>query len=97
MLSLLEEQSFSLRKQNIKLEKLLDQIDFIRVRLDAPKLDSFYDLSQVCRLLGLSKRTVQRLRAQKKLHYFVIAGRSYYPKKETDQFVELYRTGKSLK
>jgi len=87
------ELSFSQRRILVKLDQLLDSVDFIRVRMDAPKLDSFYDLSQVCSLLNVSKRTVQRLRSTNRIKYFVISGRTYYPKKETDQFIQHYRAG----
>lgn len=97
ILKALDEIEFSSRKLNIKVDKMFDILEFIRVRMDAPKIDSFYDLSQVCRLLGVSKRTVQRFRTEGKLKYFVISGRTHYPKTDTDAFVEKYRTGKFIK
>ena len=63
---------------------------FDRIERTLERMDN-YDL---CRLLGITKRTLARYRQKKLVTYYMIDGRTYYKASEVEAF--LNQKGKSL-
>ena len=56
--------------------------------------DTLLDNYDLCRLLGVTKRTLARYRQKKLIRYYMIDGRTYYKASEIQEFLQM--KGKSL-
>ena len=65
------------------IEKKLDRIIRIKSVLDG---DELIDNQDLCQLLGVTKRTVQRYRNLKLIPFYKIDGKMYYRKSEVMDF-----------
>lgn len=74
-----------------KLERAFERINRLKDCLDGDTLLDNYDL---CRLLGVTKRTLARYRQKKLIRYYMIDGRTYYKASEIQEFLQI--KGKSL-
>lgn len=68
-----------------KVDKSLDRIGKVRDCFDGDALLDNYDL---CKLLGVTKRTLARYRQKKLVSYYLIDGRTYYKASEIQQFLQ---------
>lgn len=82
-------------------ERILVKIDHISSRLNAienilesPFSKSFdkeyYTMDEVCRMLNVSKRTLQRYRSNRMIRYFKKNNQTYYPKADFEKFLSTY-------
>lgn len=74
-----------------KLERAFERMNRLKDCLDGDTLLDNYDL---CRLLGVTKRTLARYRQKKLIRYYMIDGRTYYKASEIQEFFQI--KGKSL-
>lgn len=74
-----------------KLERAFERMNRLKDCLDGDTLLDNYDL---CRLLGVTKRTRARYRQKKLIRYYMIDGRTYYKASEIQEFLQI--KGKSL-
>ena len=74
-----------------KLERAFERMNRLKDCLDGDTLLDNYDL---CRLLGVTKRTLARYRHKKLIRYYMIDGRTYYKASEIQEFLQI--KGKSL-
>ncbi len=74
-----------------KIDRTLERMNKLKDCLDGDTLLDNYDL---CRLLGITKRTLARYRQKKLVTYYMIDGRTYYKASEVEAF--LNQKGKSL-
>lgn len=74
-----------------KLERAFERMNRLKDSLDGDTLLDNYDL---CRLLGVTKRTLARYRQKKLIRYYMIDGRTYYKASEIQEFLQI--KGKSL-
>ena len=58
-----------------RIERALERMNKLKECLDGDTLLDTYDL---CRLLGITKRTLARYRQKKLVTYYMIDGRTYY-------------------
>lgn len=66
-----------------KIEKTLAQMNKLKECLDGDTLLDNYDM---CKLLGVTKRTLARYRQRKLVTYYMIDGRTYYKASEVEDF-----------
>jgi len=69
----------------IALERKLDRMSKIKEAMDGDKLLDNHDL---CMLLGVTKRTLQRYRQMHKIIYYRIDGKTYYKASEIEEFLQ---------
>lgn len=81
----------SLMERFDKMERAFERMNKLKDCLDGDTLLDNYDL---CRLLGVTKRTLARYRQKKLIRYYMIDGRTYYKASETQEFLQM--KGKSL-
>lgn len=74
-----------------RLDRTLERMNKQKACLEGDTLLDNYDL---CRLLGVTKRTLARYRQKKLVTYYMIDGRTYYKASEIEAF--LNRKGKPL-
>lgn len=74
-----------------KLERAFERMNRLKDCLDGDTLLDNYDL---CRLLGVTKRTLARYRQKNLIRYYMIDGRTYYKASEIQEFLQI--KGKSL-
>lgn len=74
-----------------KLERAFERMNRLKDCLDGDTLLDNYDL---CRLLGVTKRTLARYRQKKLIRYYMIDERTYYKASEIQEFLQI--KGKSL-
>jgi hypothetical protein len=67
------------------MERKLDRMTRIKDAMDGDKLLDNHDL---CMLLGVTKRTLQRYRQLKKVVYYKIDGKTYYKASEIQEFLK---------
>jgi hypothetical protein len=67
--------------------KKLDRMINVKNAMDGDKLLDNHDL---CMLLGVTKRTLQRYRQLKKIIYYKIDGKTYYKSSEIQDFLKKY-------
>lgn len=81
----------SLMERFDKMERAFERMNKLKDCLDGDTLLDNYDL---CRLLGITKRTLARYRQKKLIRYYMIDGRTYYKASEIQEFLQM--KGKSL-
>lgn len=81
----------SLMERFDKMERAFERMNKLKDCLDGDTLLDNYDL---CRLLGVTKRTLARYRQKKLIRYYMIDGRTYYKASEIQDFLQM--KGKSL-
>lgn len=74
-----------------KMERAFERMNKLKDCLDGDTLLDNYDL---CRLLGVTKRTLARYRQKKLIRYYMIDGRTYYKASEMQEFLQM--KGKSM-
>lgn len=74
-----------------RMERTLERMNRLKDCLDGDTLLDNYDL---CRLLGVTKRTLARYRQKKLIRYYMIDGRTYYKASEIQEFLQM--KGKAL-
>ena len=74
-----------------KIDRALERMNKLKDCLDG---DTLLDNHDLCRLLGITKRTLARYRQKKLVTYYMIDGRTYYKASEVEAF--LNQKGKSL-
>ena len=82
---------FQIMERFDKIDRALERMNKLKDCLDGDTLLDNYDL---CRLLGITKRTLARYRQKKLVTYYMIDGRTYYKASEVQDF--LSRKGKVL-
>ena len=81
----------SLMERFDKMERAFERMNKLKDCLDGDTLLDNYDL---CRLLGVTKRTLARYRQKKLIRYYMIDGRTYYKASEIQEILQM--KGKSL-
>ena len=81
----------SLMERFDKMERAFERMNKLKDCLDGDTLLDNYDL---CRLLGVTKRTLARYRQKKLIRYYMIDGRTYYKASEIQELLQM--KGKSL-
>jgi hypothetical protein len=74
------------------MDKKLDRMTRVKDAMDGDKLLDNYDM---CMLLGVTKRTLQRYRQLKKVVYYKIDGKTYYKSSEVQEFLKKHTEGPS--
>jgi hypothetical protein len=74
------------------MDKKLDRMTRVKDAMDGDKLLDNYDM---CMLLGVTKRTLQRYRQLKKVVYYKIDGKTYYKSSEVQEFLKKHNEGQS--
>lgn len=74
-----------------RIDKTLERMNKLKECLEGDTLLDNYDL---CRLLGITKRTLARYRQKKLVTYYMIDGRTYYKASEIEAFLK--QKGRSL-
>lgn len=74
-----------------KMERAFERMSRLKNCLEGDTLLDNYDL---CRLLGVTKRTIARYRQKKLIRYYMIDGRTYYKASEIHEFLRM--KGKAL-
>lgn len=69
----------------MKIHDKLERMTKVKEVLDGDKL---LDNQDMCMLLGISKRTLQRYRQKKKVVYYMIDGKPYYKASEIKNFLK---------
>ena len=67
------------------MDKKLDRMNKVKDAMDGDKLLDNHDL---CMLLGVTKRTLQRYRYLNKIVYYRIDGKTYYKASEIQDFLK---------
>lgn len=73
------------------MERAFERMNKLKDCLDGDTLLDNYDL---CRLLGVTKRTLARYRQKNLIRYYMIDGRTYYKASEMQEFLKM--KGKSM-
>ena len=68
-----------------KVDLTLERMNKVKGCLDGDTLLENHDL---CRLLGVTKRTLARYRQKKLIRYYMIDGRTYYKASEIGDFLK---------
>ena len=85
------------------MRRIMERREAIEQRQKPPKAQEYptlengeklFDNYDLCRLLGITKRTLARYRQKKLVTYYMIDGRTYYKASEVEAF--LNQKGKSL-
>ena len=71
----------------IAMEKKLDRMTNVKDAMDGDKLLDNHDL---CMLLGVTKRTLQRYRQLQKIIFYRIDGKTYYKASEIQEFLQRF-------
>lgn len=66
-------------------DKTLERILTVRGFLDGDKL---LDNQDICTLLGVTKRTLQRYRQKNLISYYLIKGKAYYKASEVEKMLK---------
>ncbi|NDW19903.1 DNA-binding protein [Dysgonomonas sp. 216] len=74
-----------------KIESILSRNHVIKECLDG---DTLLDNQDLCKLLGVTKRTLQRYRDEGKITFYMIHGKTYYKKSEIMDFFKAFKRGK---
>lgn len=69
-----------------RIEKKLERMNKIKECFDGDTLLDNYDL---CKLLGVTYRTLARYRQKKLVRYYMIDGRTYYKASEINDFLKM--------
>ena len=72
------------------MDKKLDRMTRVKDAMDGDKLLDNHDM---CMLLGVTKRTLQRYRQLKKVIYYRLDGKTYYKASEIQEFLKRYHKG----
>jgi hypothetical protein len=82
---------------SIEFQQIMDKLDIMDRKLDrmtrvkdAMDGDKLLDNHDLCMLLGVTKRTLQRYRQLKKIIYYKIDGKTYYKSSEIQEFLKKY-------
>lgn len=81
----------SLMERLDRMERAFERMNRLKDCLNGDTLLDNYDL---CRLLGVTKRTLARYRQKKLIRYYMIDGRTYYKASEMQEFLQM--KGKSF-
>lgn len=86
-----------------KLEQIMAKLDAIEGKLDRINKvnevldgDKMLDNQDLCLLLGITKRTLQRYRHLKKITYYKIDGRTCYRTSDVKKFLENFEVRSEL-
>lgn len=79
-----------IRKQMNRMEEKLDSS--LRVK-DCLNGDSLMDNADLCRLLGVTKRTLQRYRQLHLIKYYSVEGKTLYKSSEVAEFIDTFEKG----
>ena len=71
------------------IDRKLDRMSNVKDAMDGDKLLDNHDL---CLLLGVTKRTLQRYRQYKKITYYKIDGKTYYKASEVQEFLKRHKS-----
>lgn len=77
-----------------RFDKIEDRLSRMNRQTSALDGDRLLDNQDMCKLLGVTKRTLARYRQKKLVTYYMIDGRTYYKASEVQDF--LNRKGKTL-
>jgi DNA-binding transcriptional regulator YhcF (GntR family) len=78
-----------------KLEVIIRKLNrMIRVK-EAMNGDKLLDNHDLCMLLGVTKRTLQRYRQLEKITYYKIDGKTYYKASEIQEFLKKFNDRKN--
>ena len=69
------------------MDQKLDRMTKVKNAMDGDKLLDNHDL---CMLLGVTKRTLQRYRQLQKITFYRIDGKTYYKASEIQEFLQKY-------
>jgi len=73
-----------------KLDSIDSKIDRMTKVKDVMDGDKLLDNHDLCMLLGVTKRTLQRYKQLKKIIYYKIDGKTYYKASEVQEFLKRY-------
>ena len=87
-------------KNKSEFQQIMDRLDTMDKKLDrmirvknAMDGDKLLDNHDMCILLGVTKRTLQRYRQLKKVIYYRLDGKTYYKASEIQEFLKRYHKG----
>jgi len=69
----------------VKLEKLEAMLKKLTEKKDMLKSDDLMDNTDMCLLLGITKRTLQRYRQKGVVPYYMMSGKPYYKPEEVQE------------
>jgi hypothetical protein len=82
-------------------QQIMDRLDAMDRKIDrmtrvkdAMNGDKLLDNHDMCMLLGVTKRTLQRYRQFKKVIYYKIDGKTYYKASEVQDFLKQHNSKK---
>lgn len=81
-------------KQLSRLEEKLDRS--LRIK-DCLNGDTLLDNGDMCKLLGITKRTLQRYRQLRLIKYYPIEGKTLYKSSEVMEFINKFEVGTARK
>ena len=83
----------------IEFQQIMDKLDVMDRKLDrmtrvkdAMNGEKLLDNHDMCMLLGVTKRTLQRYRQLKKVTYYTIDGKTYYKSSEIQDFLKKHNS-----
>jgi len=89
---------FELNEDKNVFRQIMEKLDSIDGKLDRMSKvkevmdgDTLLDNHDLCMLLGVTKRTLQRYKQLKKITYYKIDGKTYYKASEVKEFLKRYR------
>ena len=74
------------------MDKKLDRMTTVKKCLNG---DQLLDNQDLCLLLGVTKRTLQRYRRKEKVPYYMIDGKTYYKASEIQSIFKIYENENS--
>jgi len=76
------------------LKEIQSTVDEMTGKDDSIDKEKWMDNADMCALLGITKRTLQRYRQKGVLPYYMMRGKPYYKKDEVQECMKRYFKGK---
>lgn len=83
-----------MRQQLNQVEEKLERTLRVKETLNG---DTLLDNSDICQLLGITKRTLQRYRQLRLIKYYLIEGKTLYKSSEVLEFINKFEVGTARK
>ena len=81
----------------VKLEKIEAMLKKLTEKKDMLKSDDLMDNTDMCLLLGITKRTLQRYRQKGVVPYYMMGGKPYYkPEEVNESFKRIIKDRKTV-
>jgi len=81
----------------VKMEKLEEMLKKLTAKKDILKSGDLMDNTDMCLLLGITKRTLQRYRQKGLVPYYMMSGKPYYkPEEVNESFKRIIKDRKTV-